>query len=94
MSTPIPEFDSLAQGEGYANVPAPTSDAADTAGWSDSQIPNVPQGSPSPVEAVSLATLNHAAPNLSQTWSSGDKGTNWMGNPSYPTSKTGTEPVA
>jgi len=94
MATEIPAFDSMVSGDGYANVPAPEGDAADTDGWSRSTIPNLPQGEPSPLEAVSIATMKHDAPNLSQTWSSGDKGTNWMGNPSYPTSNTGTEPVS
>jgi hypothetical protein len=96
----IPSFDSLAQGERYADVPAPETDAVSTDGWGNSRIPNLPQGQPSPVEAMSIATMKDDAPNLAQTWSSGDKKGpdgkpgNWMGNDSYPTSKTGTEPVA
>jgi hypothetical protein len=93
MAKTLPQFDNLVQGLGYADAPAPDGDAADTEGWGSSTIPNLPQGQPSPLQPVSIATTSRDAPNLSQTWSSGDKGTNWMGNPSYPTSSTGKEGI-
>jgi len=95
MAVELPQFDSLAQGLGYANVPAPTTDAADI-GNSNSTIPDPgnPAQPDSPTQAMSLKTTKSDAPNLAQTWNSGDKGTNWMGNPSYPTTDTSTESVA
>jgi hypothetical protein len=92
MAKNIPAFDNLVQGDGYVAV----NTAPDTLsqGLAASTIPDLPQGQPSPVTPVLLTFDTSDAPNLNQTWNSGDKGTNWMGNPSYPTSKTGTEPVS
>lgn len=92
MAREIPEFDSLVQGDSYKAV-SPGPDTL-SAGLGDSTIPNLPSGSPSPLTPMLAGFETSDAPNLSQTWASGDKGTNWMGKDSYPTSKTGTEPVS
>lgn len=46
----------LAQGLGYRSDPAPTSDAADMSGSGTSQIPDLPQGEPSPTTAMNTET--------------------------------------
>lgn len=46
----------LPQGLGYRSDPAPTTDAASLEGAGTSQIPDLPQGEPSPTSAVSLET--------------------------------------
>jgi len=79
----LPVFDSLAQGLGYAEVPSPTSDEAHVEGAESSQIPDLPQGTPSPLTPVSMASFSEDAPKNAQTWNSGDKGNDWMGGPSY-----------
>lgn len=98
MAKDLPQFDSLVQGDGYASAsPGPDKLAP---GLGDSTIPGLPDKTAnviptpdSPLTPVLLGFETVDAPNLAQTWSSGDKGTNWMGNPSYPTSNTGTEPI-
>ena len=47
-----------------------------------------------PIQFLSIPTKVADAPNLPQTWNSGDKGQFWLSQDSYPTSKTGTVPVA
>lgn len=60
---PLPQFDRLVEGDDYHRPAAPTSDAASTAGGDNNQIPDVPQGQPSPLSPVSLATeTQDAAP--------------------------------
>lgn len=54
----------MVQGLGYVSLPSPTTDAASLAGADTSQIPNLPQGQPSPTVAVSLATKSMDAPGL------------------------------
>lgn len=84
---PLPQFDSLVEGDDYCRPAGPTDDACDTTGASFSQITGAPIKQPSPLQVVSLASVTQDATNISQTFFSGDKGTNWMGNPSYSTTK-------
>lgn len=98
MANTIPQFDSLVQGDGYAAA-SPGPDTL-SPGLGDSTIGGLPsQGAntvprpDSPLQPMLAGFTTQDAPNLAQLWSSGDKGTNWMGNPSYPTSDTGTEPI-
>jgi hypothetical protein len=53
--------DKMVQGLGYVSVPMPTTDAASLDGAESSQIPNLPQGQPSPTQAVSIATTKQDA---------------------------------
>ena len=98
MARNIPEFSKLPQGDGYVGV-SPGPDTLES-GLGDSTIPGLPDTTsntiPTPDSPLtpSLAGFETSdAPVLGQTWASGDKGTNWMGNDSYPKSNTGTEPV-
>lgn len=56
--------ESMVEGLGYTNPAEPTTDAASLAGAETSQIPDLPQGQPSPTVAVSLETKSMDAPGL------------------------------
>lgn len=85
----------LVQGDGYQGFPVPDNDAADLNGLSSADVSFKSAGtgggaageSSSPCDIVSLATKTVDAPGNSQTWSSGDKGTDWMGGSSLPWEK-------
>lgn len=79
--------DSMVSGLGYVSLPSPATDAASLEGAGTSQIPDLPQGEPSPTVAVSLETKSMDAPGNPQTWNSGDKGTDWMGGSTLPWEK-------
>lgn len=54
-SVPLPQFDSLVQGNDYVRPSAPTDDGADPVSLSY-QIPDVPGGQPSPLSPMSTST--------------------------------------
>jgi hypothetical protein len=56
----LPEFDKLVQGNDYVRPSAPTSDAADY-NTNPTTIPNVPQGQPSPLTHMSIASESRLA---------------------------------
>lgn len=74
----LPQFDSLVSGDDYNRPSPPTSDAADTTGATANQIPNVPQGQPSPLTPVSLATQSDSAPPLGTFQSTNLHEDNWL----------------
>jgi hypothetical protein len=80
----IPQFDSLAQGLGYASVPSPGDDSSELHGTGNSQHEKDSTNDPMPITSVSVASSTEAAPVNPQTWNSGDKGTDWMGGSTLP----------
>ena len=57
----LPQFDNLVSGMDYNRPTAPTSDATSTAGAEANQIPDLPQGMPSPLQPMSLETETQLA---------------------------------
>lgn len=56
--------DSMVVGNDYFRPDAPSSDAASLAGSEMDRIPDLPQGYPSPLASVSLATTSDNAPEM------------------------------
>lgn len=74
---------SMVEGLGYFSGPALTTDAASTAGADANQIPDLPQGQPSPLQAVSLATKSADAPTHGSFLMTNLHDDNWL-DPSRP----------
>ena len=83
MGVTIPQFDSLAQGLGYANVPMPTSDASDTYGLSSSQGEKDSTNPVPTVTVMSLETKDTNAPLAGAFLESNLHPDNWL-NPEKP----------
>lgn len=78
MAVTIPQFDSVVQGLGYANVPTPPDDAADAGGRGGDLNNGAPATMPATLTAVSIASKSQPAPSNPARWNSGDQPDRWM----------------
>ena len=87
MAVNIPDFDSVVQGLGYANVPTPDSDAADSAGYGGDLNNGAPATQAAPLQSMSLATKTEDAPRnaIPGKWNDAvhRKDSNWMEGDTY-----------
>ena len=74
----LPQFDSLVSGNDYVRPSPPTTDAISTAGTENDRIPDVPQGQPSPLVAMSLATETRGAAPLGAFLTTNLHEDNWL----------------
>jgi len=58
----LPQFDSLAQGLGYASAPVPDNDACSLEGTDQNGVLGAPASMPAPLQGVSIATYAVDAP--------------------------------
>jgi len=79
----IPQFDSLAQGLGYAKVPSPNTDALPTGGIGETQHIQGSTNDPMYTTPVSEATRNENAPLTGSFLPSNLHDDNWL-NPEKP----------
>lgn len=77
-AVPLPQFDRLVSGDSYNLPEPPTDDAADLSGAGANQIPNLPQGQPSPLTPVSIASYTMEAPSHGAFLMTNLHETNWL----------------